>query len=355
MLNKLYKELEFVYAPENIHKLYQSKIKFNVWNSKKIDDFNKLMRWLKNNATEFEWSTGHFISGRRGFRFPAYCVKEGNFWVDLVIVSNQLQIARIQMRFSEATEEDEETLTGSQAFIQFRGWGKSWGIDLKKYEIDNGEEVKKTIPKYLIWMEPRIRDFIFTNAHHIDFHSSFPAGLANTHPEFRPFLEWLYEGRKEDPIKKAILNYSIGFMQSLSGCQARWAHLAKDAIEDNNKRVNELVARLKKAGRTVVGLNTDGIWYVGKIYHGEGEGSGLGQWENDHINCKLRYKTRGCYEFIEDGVYHPVVRGKTSYESVVPRDQWVWGDIYKHVKYISYAWDGNQIIKIETEENQNEW
>lgn len=345
MLKKLYKELDLVYNPHDIHKFHKTRIDFNEWDRYKVDEFNQLLAWLRENAVQFAWSSNGFISNRRGFRLPAYHITSGSFWIDLVIVSN-LGICRIQIRFTEDKPKDSKSITGLQAFIMFREYCKSWGIDLKKYEIDNGEEVKKTIPKYLIKLEPRCRDFIFKgNAHHIDFHSSFPGGLANTYPEFKPVLEHLYKERKNDPVKKAILNYAIGYMQSLSACQARWAHLSKAAIEDNNNRVLSMVDKLRQGGRTVVGLNTDGIWYVGKIYHGEGEGSGLGQWENDHINCDLRYKTAGCYEFVENGIYHPVVRGLTSYDAIVPRDQWQWGDIYKHTEYITYYWDGKEIIK----------
>ena len=82
----------------------------------------------------------------------------------------------------------------------------------------------------------------FFNANHIDFHSSYPAGLANTHPEFRPILENLYNRRKENPMYKAILNLSIGYMQTLNviGFNARYAQLAKDAIADNNRRVEDI-------------------------------------------------------------------------------------------------------------------
>ena len=41
--------------------------------------------------------------------------------------------------------------------------------------------------------------------------------------------------RNEENMCKNILNFSIGFMQSLGGCSARWAHLSRDAIKDNNK------------------------------------------------------------------------------------------------------------------------
>ena len=49
----------------------------------------------------------------------------------------------------------------------------------------------------------------------------------------------------------------------------------------------------------------------------------------NHKNCILRFKSDGAYEFIENDKYFPVIRGKTSYEKIVPRDEWVFGDIYK--------------------------
>ena len=44
------------------------------------------------------------------------------------------------------------------------------------------------------------------------------------------------------------------------------------------------------------------------------------------------------YEFIEDGKYTPVVRGKTKLDRVKPRSEWQWGDIFKY--------DANELLKI---------
>ena len=123
---------------------------------------------------------------------------------------------------------------------------------------------------------------------------------------------------------KNILNFSIGFMQSLGGCSARWAHLSRDAIKDNNDRVRELARRLDKSGRLVISFNTDGIWYRGPVFHGKGEGDNMGDWHNDRINCQFRMKSDGAYEFIEDGIYYPVVRGISN----DVKGDWQWGDIY---------------------------
>ena len=206
-------------------------------------------------------------------------------------------------------------------------------IDLDKYKIDNGAEVKKTIDKPLILFRDDIKGFVYDNVHHIDFHNSYPAGLVNTHPEFKTTVERIYNMRN-DPDKsalyKAILNYSIGWMQSLKGGKtAAWAHLAADAIRDNNKRIIELTIKLQAAGRVILGYNTDGIWYQGKPYSGAGEGKGLGQWSNDHVYCTFRAKSNGIYEFMEAGKYYPVVRGVTDLDMIKPREEWEWGDIYK--------------------------
>ena len=199
------------------------------------------------------------------------------------------------------------------------------GINLDDYAIDNGPEVKKTIEKPYIGVHKKIfYNQTFEHANHIDFHSSYAAGLAFTHPEFKTVLEEIYLKREENDIYKNILNFSIGFMQSLQGCGARFAHLSKDAIFNNNERLRELARRLDKSGRSVIAFNTDGIWYEGKPYHGSGEGSKLGEWHNDHIDCKFRMKSDGAYEFIEKGIYYPVIRGIANDS----KSDWEWGDIY---------------------------
>lgn len=230
------------------------------------------------------------------------------------------------------------------AFACFKKMCKMRKIDLDKYKINNGKEVKESIPSPLIEMKYKMteNDAPIENVHHVDFHSSYPAGLANTHKEFRPIIKYLYDQRSDPKygnMNKAILNYSIGWMQSYNPEKhrfAEWAHLAKDAIENNNIRVMTLSIALQATGREVIGYNTDGIWYKGEIYHGPGEGDQLGQWSHDYINCKFRSKSNGAYEFIGTDVktqktgYKAVVRGITGYDLICTnRDEWVWGDIFK--------------------------
>lgn len=216
-------------------------------------------------------------------------------------------------------------LSGKRAFQRFKTILKIRGIDLEKYAVENGEEIKKTIEKPLIGaIHDGFYDLVLENVNHIDFHSSYAAGLANTHKEFADVLNELFQKREEKEEYKNILNFSIGFMQSSKGCKARYASLSRDAIADNNKRVKSLAERLEKKGRMVISFNTDGIWYKGPVYHGPGEGNGLGEWHNDHVNCTFRARSAGSYEYIENGIYFPVVRGASD-ES---KKNWSWGDIY---------------------------
>ena len=222
-------------------------------------------------------------------------------------------------------------------------------INLDNYKIENGLEVKKEVPSPLIRFKNKYKDVILYNVHHIDFHNSYPAGLCNTHTEFKKVIEPLYKLRNIKPENKAILNYSVGCMHSKKfPWRAQWAHLAKDAITDNNNRILELSKRLEESGCIILGYNTDGIWYRGNIYHGQGEGDNLGQWHNDHTNCKFRAKSDGVYEYIENGIYHPVVRGSTHLDAIEPdRSNWKWGDIYNNPLYVFRFVEGVGIVRDE--------
>ena len=235
---------------------------------------------------------------------------------------------RIQFR-AGVYEDEKGKMSGRVAFNNFKKLLIKYNINLEDYAVDNGLEIKKTIEKPLIGMTNNgFKDVIFENVNHIDFHNSYPGGLINTHPEFGDVIRMCYKLRKKEPKYKAILNFSIGFMQS-KWCGYKYAHLSRDAILDNNNRIRKVAEDLKKSGRLILSYNTDGIWYKGEPFHGDLEGNDVGQWENDHINCTFRMKSGGSYEYIEQGVYHPVVRGYTKLDRIKPRDQWCWGDIYQ--------------------------
>lgn len=223
-------------------------------------------------------------------------------------------------------------ITPRQAFYLFRRKCQEYGVYIENYSVDNGEYIKENeIEQAKIWCREGDIDQIYSSVYHLDFHSSYPSGLALTHPEFRPIIEELYEKRKIKPEYKDVLNYTIGWMQS-KHCGFKYSNLARDAINNNNERIDKMTKKLKADGLYPVLYNTDGIWYIGDHeYHGEGEGDGIGQWHNDYVNVqKFRIKSRGCYEFIdEQGQYHVKMRGYSKLDDIKPRDQWEWGDIYK--------------------------
>jgi hypothetical protein len=258
----------------------------------------------------------------------AYDLRKSSLGIMLTIcVGGYLYV----LKFGLFKNDEAPEIYPTAAFKYFTEKCLEHGINLLDYEIDNGREVKESTEKPYIDMDPSILNKELTNVHHVDYHSSYPAGLVNAYPEFRPVMEYYYERRKTDKVAKFLMNSGIGFMCTEKfGFNAKLAHLRKAAVEDNNKRLDELRLQLILTGHRIIGHNTDGIWYQGSVYHGPGEGEALGDWSNDHLNCKFRAKSDGAYEFIEDGKYHAVIRGQTSYDSIKPnRDEWEWGDIYR--------------------------
>lgn len=241
-----------------------------------------------------------------------------------------------KMTGNHSKDEKSNKMSGSIAFRMFYKMCQDEGIDLEdpKYTTEDfkeAKEIKATIPKPLIKINPKLFNKVITNAHHLDYHSSYPSGLIRQFPEFTPVITKLYNGRKDEnhPEYKLILNATIGYMQSTI-CRCRWVKLSKAAICDNNDRIINIAHKLISAKRQIIGYNTDGVWYEGEIYHDENEGLTLGTYANDHTNCTFRAKSDGCYEFIENGKYNPVVRGETKLDALKDRTEWEWGDIYKY-------------------------
>lgn len=319
MINDLL-NLKHCHATHQINYLLIPVSNFEI-TEKGAQGFNRIYRWLKKqNLHKLERTRSGGIKNGIHMKVPAWDIRQNKYCLELTVIMDGYAW-RIQFRTKTP-----KAMSGRSAFTKFKRILLKDGVDLDTYAIDNGEEVKKTIEKYLVKANHEFYiDKIFSHAHHIDFHSSFSAGLENTHPEFGKTLRRLYKNREKDEVYKHILNFSIGFMQSIPGCGARWAHLSRDAIKNNNDRVIRLAKAVEKAGGKVLLYNTDGFWYDGPVYHGIGEGDGLGEWHNDHINCMFRMASAGAYEFIEDGKYNPVVRG-------IPNDSkldWKWGDIYE--------------------------
>lgn len=296
-------------------------------NEENAEKFNALIKACKKEIpyTIPRTKSGGFCYRTSKLLFPCFDYRHSYNMAELTILGPNFKMYRIQFR--PMPKDESEKLPGRIAFLKLKNHCKKFNIDLDDYNIDNGKDLKPQIEKYMIDLYGA-RDLILTNVHHIDFHSSFASGIANTHPEFYDAINDLYINRKKYSINKSVLNNAIGYFHSPYNGY-RLTHLARDAINDNNKRIRDLIERLKENGNIVIAVNTDGIWYAGNIYHGEGEGPNICQWSNDHINCTWRAKSKGAYEYIENGVYYPVVRGSTTLDRIKDRSEWVWGDIYK--------------------------
>lgn len=308
--------------------------------TKGVDLFNKFYFALKDDELPHKivrTPSGGISIKHGNFKLPCYDIipqytaKNKFKGIEITVLSIS-GMCRIQF-----SSKPENGLSGTQAFRKFVQICKKFDIDIENYAVDyqTGKAAKEQIEKPLIKLQrPSVRNGTYRNVHHIDYNSSFPSGLINTHPEFKPAIEYIYEqhvrAKKNHTmdLAKSILNNSIGYMQSPCTKYA-YTLLARDAINDNHDRIVKLAETLTKAHRVILAYNTDGIWYAGDIYHNKDEGECLGQWKNDHVNCTFRAKSDGAYEFIEDGIYHPVVRGRTIYDTIKPRTEWQWGDIYR--------------------------
>lgn len=334
MLDELLEEYEGCAFTRNINAMliHVDNLTPNIENGIK---FNKILKACRKEIPYIITRTrsGGICKKRSKCRLPMYDYITTNNGAEITIIGWNGKMYRIQFRALRKPDECEEVISGHKAFIKFKSHLLKHDIDLDKYAIEDGAKRKETYIKnnhgkmYMIFAPVAIHGKTFTNVHHLDFHSSFPAGLVNTHPEFYNAINELYLKRKKDPMCKAILNLAIGYFHTPAiGC--KFANLAIDAIDDNNKRILNMIKKLEVSGRKVLALNTDGIWYQGKIYHDENEGPNLGQWANDHVNCQWRCKSSGCYEFIENGKYTPIMRGQSTLDREKPREQWVWGDIF---------------------------
>lgn len=344
------------FAKESIQWYKTPKNTFNL-DEKGVEDFNKIYQYIINfpsieiRYAETQEQVREYT--KELTKKPYFCIIDSsvnsvvNMCISIACLLYQVGIRDVVGMASSKTGK----LQGYQAFAKFKKKCEEMGVNLDKYAVskEKGLELKERIIKPFIFNTSMcVPGETYENVHHIDFHNSYPAGLVNTHPEFKEVVEYFYKNRKKDEINKAVLNYTIGYCQS-GKINYKYAQLSHDAINDNVKRLSALANDLLYSGRKVLLFNTDGVWYQGEIYHGRGEGPNLGEWENDHLNCKLRIKSAGSYEYMEGDSYHPVVRGRTKLDLIKPREEWVWGDIFQEtaVELIKYEFNPNEgLVKI---------
>ena len=285
-------------------------------------------------------------------QFPGWDVRECGSMAELTVIDRD-GCWRFQFRHKLQKGKD---ISGRTAFLKLDEVCQRFGVNIRSLMLpteEDGKKIKMQIPKPRIDMREEFLNMTLKNANHIDIHSSHMAGVAKAFPQLREPIQHCYDNRKRYAIYKSILTHAWGFFQSqYNPVNYRLAHLSKAGLEYTNSIVDDLTQRLTASGRVVIGHNTDGAWYVGEPYHGEGEGPDLGQWQNDVVNARFRARSTGCYEYqTPDGTYTPVVRGKTKLDQIKPREEWEWGDIYNYGKIaVFYIRDDHLIEKDEVEE-----
>lgn len=247
---------------------------------------------------------------------------------------------------------------GRYAFLELNKEFKKDGIDLMNYCVTNGLDIKKTIPSPLIMCGAKLQpDKIYQHVHHLDFHSAYGSGISDYYPELKPTYDRLYakrlESEKQKKRIKSLFTNSTGYFQSkfcrINKTDYCLAPLAKAAITWTRNVVSNMSTELVKNGYTPLLFNTDGVWYVklnakdepieSQPFVNSVCGKTLGTYDNDHVDCTFRVKSKGCYEYIENGEYKPVIRG-------VPKSitkDWKWGDIYTHSKIKTYVEENNYL------------
>ena len=318
----------------NVLKMPQNRFGFDEEGKK---EFNEIYQWCLQKEKEgfldpyVRTPSGGISISLDNFRGPGWYCDVSSTSIELVTVGEDYKHYRFVVGYKK---DKSDNIGGRRAFQVYKKTLLKHGVDIEDYAIENGEEVKKQIPSPIIRCECHIGT-TYKGAHHIDLNTSYQSGIGYSFPKFQPAIGEIYDKRTgNDKVYKQVLNCTQGFMQS-KYVNYRFAHISKAGYDYTNRVLMELSNKLEDSGRIILGYNTDGIWYVGDLYHDENEGTGLGQWKHDHKNCIIRYKSDGCYEFIEDGKYTPVFRGTSSYERIVPREEWQWGDIFKgnDVKY----------------------
>lgn len=320
-------------------------------NEKGIEIYNKIINFLQQHKLK-EKDNIFTKSGGVVTYLNGYGVKRTRTGYELVLKLMNTCCRVILDEFSTQKEKGEQ-YGGKKSFMCISDELQKDGVNLRSYKIDNGFEVKKTIPKAMISKTDALKvDETYHHVHHIDLNSAYAAGISEAHPEMKRTYERLYKKRLEsDESKrfiKSVFTNSTGFFQS-AYINACYANLAKDAITWTRKRILELSNILIKKGYTPLLYNTDGIWYTkfekgkeieSEPYVDENCGLDLGQYKNDHINCQFRCKSVGAYEFIEKGTYKSVVRGVNKEIQA----KWTWGGIYSEeaniLKLISENSDG---------------
>ena len=299
------------------------------FNDDDVKKFNEVYQYCFNNKNlnHLEMTKSGGICIKKGIlRGPAYHIRRTNTSVEIILRNED----GCYYRFLIGYKKDKSGMNGRAAFSIYKETLEKFGVNLEDFAIENGKEVKMTSPSPKIDLVKAIPGRTYYNANHLDINSAFNAGMMKTFPQLEPAIRHMYNLRKQNGDYKNVLNMTQGFMQSeMVGW--KYAHISKSGYVFTNNYIEQLTKKLNEQGLRVLSYNTDGIWYDGGVYHDENEGTDIGQWKNDKLNVKVRFKSKGAYEYanLDGSNYTPVVRGESTYEAIVKKEDWVWGDILK--------------------------
>lgn len=247
-----------------------------------------------------------------------------------------------QLRFRINDTDFGREISGRDSFQRFRAELKKDDVDIEKFAIDNGKELKSTVDfgNPVIQFDESIKDKTIENAHHVDMASAYMYFAGIYHPEWERTIQRIYDLRKSSSIYKHILTHACGFFQSQYCILNRHGYALADvssfAIRSTAIAVKKMAKELSNYGFKILAFNTDGVWFCGdlkllpqEIFEKFTQKKEIGKFSIDHKNCTIRFKSVGSYEYMENGKYTPVVRGLTRYDRAgLARDNWKWGYIY---------------------------
>lgn len=212
------------------------------------------------------------------------------------------------------------------------------GIDIHDYCIADGEDVKKTISKPLIDLIEAEIGQVYDNVIHIDINSAYPYFMSTfENGAFKKTIDRMYMKRHENEDYKLAMNASIGYFQSewcrYGKAKYALANISKWCIDGTVNYVLSIANKYKNSGK-LLAYNTDGIWIAldpsinAEEFKLKNSSDKLGGYKVDILASKIRFKSKGAYEYIAlDGSYHPVYRGYTQLDVTKKRKNWEWGDI----------------------------
>lgn len=340
----VYKHIEYMIKPN------KNKIPVNNFTFEQLDEFNEIYNYAKDNFRKVSYTKSRGICNKVNERLhERYFMNVGNQRFELVIVCLE-GCYRFILHNAKQKGND---VSGQHACRVIYKCADEFGIDFSNYASNEGLEEKKHIesPHIQVMLKSSLNKPL-VHVYHMDFKSSYASRICEAYPELKSMYEFIYKKRKEDnDLYKHVLTNSIGCWQSPYCVDYETRHktnpfqfakLSRIAINGTRAKIEDKLYSLKKRGFVPLLTNTDGIWYYSNHgpYHDREEGSELGKWENDHVDCEFLMTSEGRYQYVEDGVCHTVVRGLCNLDAIEPdRTKWKFGDILKIKETFTYKFD----------------